>query len=154
MKTFQFPLQRVLNWRALQMRSEEEKLAGLQHALAALIHRDNALTATQLKSELELLGLPSIDGSDLQALAAFQSRIQSEREILKVNRTRCEAQIAEQRTKLLKARRAFRVLEKLREKRWRMWTYLSDREVEHTAADNYISKWSQAELEKDLGRRN
>jgi flagellar export protein FliJ len=146
-KTFRFPLQRVLDWRALQMRTEEEKLSGLQQTLAALVHRETALLAEQLKSEMELLGQPSIDGSDLQALASYQLRIQHERDALRANRVRCESQIAEQRTRLLKARKDCRVLEKLKDKRWRTWTYLSDREVEHTAAENYISKWVREELE-------
>ncbi len=148
MKSFQFPLQRVLDWRLLQMRTEEEKLAALQHTLAGLIHRENTLIAAQLKSELGLLTLPSIDGSDLQALAAFQLHMQSERESLRGSRRQCEAQIAAQRNRLVKARKDYRVLEKLKEKRWRTWTYLSDREVEHTAAENYISKWARSELEQ------
>src|SRR5713101_6439552 len=105
MKSFRFPLQRVLDWRALSLRTEEEKLGGLQHKLASFQHRENALTAAQLKSELGLLGLPSIDGSDLQAL------------------------------------KDYRVLEKLKEKRLRTWTYLSDRELENIAAESYISNW-------------
>ena len=129
------------------MRTEEEKLAALQRTLAALLHRENELTAAQLKSELELLGLASISGSDLQALAAFQLRMQNERETLKVRRRQAEAQAAAQRTRLMKARKDCRVLEKLKEKRWRMWMYLSDREVEQTAADNYMAKWAQSEAE-------
>ena len=148
MKSFHFPLQRVLDWRTLQMRTEEEKLAALQTTLSTLIHRDNQLTAAQLKSELSLLGSDCIEGSDLQALAAFQVRIRSEREVLNASRRKCEAQIVEQRNRLLKARKDYRVLEKLKEKRWKTWTYLSDREVEHTAAENYISQWARSAMER------
>jgi flagellar export protein FliJ len=149
-KSFQFPLQRVLDWRALQMRTEEEKLAALQQTLAALVHRENTLIAEQLKSEMGILGQPAIEGSELQALAAFQSRFQSERRSLRVDRTKCETEIAAQRKRLLKARKDFRVLEKLKEKRWRTWTYFSDREVEHTAAESYIAKWVRSENERKL----
>lgn len=147
MKTFHFPLQRVLDWRALQMRTEEEKLAGLQRSLSALIHRDNTLTAAEIKAELGLLKQPSISGPDFQALAAFQRRVKTERAALKAQRTQCEAQMAEQRKRLLKARRDFRVLEKLKERRWKSWTYLTEREIEATASEAYISKWSRSELE-------
>jgi len=44
-KSFKFSLQRVLDWRALQMRTEEEKLAMLQRKLAALAQREQSLTA-------------------------------------------------------------------------------------------------------------
>jgi flagellar biosynthesis chaperone FliJ len=132
------------------MRTEEEKLAGLQHKLGELVHLENAIIAAQLKSEMGILGLPSIEGSDLQALAAFQARIHVERAKLRVQRTQCEAEIAKQRNRLVKARKDFRVLEKLKEKRWRTWVYLSDREVEHTAAESYISKWVRSQDEGGL----
>src|SRR5580692_3335851 len=105
MKSFRFPLQRVLDWRTLQMRREEEKLGGLQNKLAGIVHRENAMMAAQVKSETELLGLTAIHGSDLRALAAFQLRMQNERAQLKATRIQCETQIVEQRKRLLKARR-------------------------------------------------
>jgi flagellar export protein FliJ len=130
------------------MRSEEEKLAALQHSLAALIHRENALIAADLNAELALLKLAAISGPDLQALAAFQKKMKTERGQLKIQRALCEKQIGEQRQRLLKARRDFRVLEKLKERRWKSWTYLAEREVEATAAEAYISKWIRTELEQ------
>jgi hypothetical protein len=53
----------------------------------------------------------------------------------------------EQRKRLLQARRDHTVLEKLKEKRLRTWSYLSDREIEETAAEAYISKWARNESE-------
>src|ERR1700722_19573907 len=129
------------------MRREEEKLGGLQNKLAGIVHRENALMAAQGKSETELLGLTAIHGSDLRALAAFQLRMQSERATLKATRIQCETQIVEQRKRLLKSRRDHTVLEKLKEKRFRSWSYLSDREIEETAAEAYISKWARNESE-------
>ena len=147
MKTFKFPLQRVLEWRALLMRTEEEKLATLQNKLAMLTARDQALTDSELKSEKELATSPSLNGLDLQQFAAFQSRVRSERMSLKATRAQCEAQLVEQRKKLLKARKDVRVLEKLRERRWEAWTYQNDREVETIAAEAYISKWARSDFE-------
>jgi hypothetical protein len=127
------------------MRSEEEKLAALQHQLSALVHRENALTAAELKSEMELLKLPAIHGFDLQALSSYQVRVRGERATLQAGRVQCEKQIAEQRKQLLKARKEFRVLEKLKEKRFKGWIYLNDREIEDNAAEAYISRWTQSE---------
>src|SRR4029077_1007221 len=132
MKSFQFPLQRVLDWRALRMRAEEEKLASLQQKLAAVVHRETVLTAAELRSETGLMEMPAIDGADLRALAAYQLRLRKERAALKAERTQCEALIADQRQRLLKARRDCRGLEKLKEKRKRMWTVQFDREIEAT----------------------
>jgi flagellar export protein FliJ len=147
MKSFRFSLQRVLDWRTLQMRQQEEKLGALQNTLAGIVYRENELMAAQVRSESSLLGLTSIDGSDLRALAAFQLRMQSERASLKAARSQCEAQVVEQRKLLLKARRDYRVLEKLKERRFRAWSYLSDRETEETAAEAYISRWVRTESE-------
>jgi flagellar export protein FliJ len=147
MKSFRFSLQRVLDWRTLQMRQEEEKLGGLQHKLSVIVHRENTLMAAQVKSESALLGLESINGSDLRALAAFQLRMQNERVSLRTARIQCETQIVEQRKRLLKARRDYKVLEKLKERRFQAWSYLSDRETEETAAEAYISKWARTESE-------
>src|SRR5580658_1506442 len=143
MKRFQFPLQRVFEWRSLQMRSAEEKLARLQEQQAGLVHRENALRAAEVKAAMGLLKLPTMDGSDLQSLAAFQLRMRSQRAELHAARARCQAEIVQQRTRVLIARRDFRVLEKLKEKRLQSWIYLTDREIENTAADAYLARWAR-----------
>jgi flagellar export protein FliJ len=149
MKSFQFPLQRVLDWRVVRMRAEEERLASLQRKLAALHHRETTLIAAELKAETGLLRLPAIDGSDLRALAAFQLRLRRERVALKAERAQCEAHIAEQRQRLLNARRDCRALEKLKDKRKRIWASLLDREIEETAAEAFLSQWARTELERE-----
>jgi len=143
MKRFQFSLERVLDWRSLQMRSAEEQLARLQEQQAGLVHRENALRAAELKAGMGLLKLPAMHGSDLQSLAAFQSRVRTERAELQVALSRLQAAIVQQRTRVLIARRDFRVLEKLREKRRQSWIYLSDREIENAAAEAYLSRWAR-----------
>lgn len=147
MKTFRFPLRRVLDWRAIQLRTEEEKLAALQHKLAAIVARAAALSDAELKTETDLAKSLTLTGMDLQRFAAFQLRVRSEHASLKASRVQCEAQIVEQRKRLLKARKEVRVLEKLREKRFETWTYLNDREVETIAAEAYISRWARSEFE-------
>ncbi len=88
-----------------------------------------------------MLGLTTIQGMELRALTGFKSRVAGERQTLQSNRAKCEAQIAEQRARLLKARKDCRVLEKLKETRKKEWKYQGDREVEETAAESYISNW-------------
>lgn len=144
MKSFHFSLQRVLDWRTLQLRAEEEKLAALAQQLASLIHREQSLNAAQRKSESGVLESAVIGGADLRALAGFQLRIRTERESLRAGRAQCEAQIAEQRKRLVRAHQDCRLLEKLKEKRLTAWTYLSARELEDTAAESYISRWLRA----------
>ena len=148
MKSFTFSLQRVLEWRELQVRTEEENLSTLQNKLAEVLHRENALVAAQLNAEMNLLGQPVVDGLEFRALAAFQVRVRHERVALAATRRKFEDQIAEQRKRLLKARKDWKVLENLKDRRKRVWTYLSDREIENTAAESYISNWVRSSAER------
>ena len=149
MKVFHFPLQRVLEWRALQMRSEEEKLSTIQNKLAEVLHHENALIAAQLNAEMNLLGRPVAEGSEFRALAAFQLRIRNERSSLVALRKKYDSEIAEQRKRLLKVRKDWKILENLKDKRKKTWTYLSDRELETTAAESYISSWIRSNAESE-----
>jgi flagellar biosynthesis chaperone FliJ len=148
MKAFHFPLQRVLDWRALQLRTQEEKLSMLQGKLAEVLHRENALLVAELNAEMHLLGQASVEGSEFRSLAAFQLRLRHERISLLASRRNYENLLAEQRIRLLKARKDCETVENLKEKRKTAWTYLTDRELENTAAESYISKWVRSNAEK------
>ena len=147
MKSFHFPLQRVLDYRELQMRTEEEKLSTIQNQLAEVLHRENALTVAQLNAEMNLLGRPLVEATEFRALSAFQLRVRSEKVSLLAARKNIETQVAEQRKRLLKARKDCKILENLKDRRKKAWTYLSDREVENTAAESYISNWARSNAE-------
>jgi len=147
MKTFRFPLQRVLEWRALQLRVEEEKLAGLQQQLASLLELREKLAAERNRSQAHLFASGTAAGSDLQTWALYQARLVKQQELLKTQLLQCEKLTLEQRQRLLKARTDHRVLERLKERRWRQWVYLNDRELEDSAAEAYLSKWSREDLE-------
>lgn len=147
MKTFRFPLQRVLEFRAIQMRTEEEKLSTIQNQLAEVLHRENALTAAQLNAEMNLLERPVVEAAEFRALSAFQLRIRSEKISLLAARKNLETQIAEQRKRLLKVRKDCKILENLKDRRLKAWTYLNDREIEDTAAESYISNWARSNAE-------
>jgi len=147
MKTFRFPLQRVLEWRALQLRVEEEKLAALQQQLASLLALREKLSAERNRSQAHLFASGTAAGSDLQTWALYQARLVKQQELLKTQMAQCEKLTLEQRQRLFKARTDHRVLERLKERRWRQWVYLNDREQEDTAAEVYLSKWSREDLE-------
>jgi len=147
MKIFRFPLQRVLEWRALQLRVEEEKLASLQQQLAALLQLREKLAAERNRSQSHLFATGTAAGSDLQTWALYQARLVKQQELLKTQLLQCEKLTLEQRQRLLKARTDHRVLERLKERRWKQWVYLNDRELEDSAAEAYLSKWSREDLE-------
>jgi putative NADH-flavin reductase len=123
------------------LRAEEEKLAGLQQQLEALRRQEEELATARNTSQARMLAAPSIVGSDLQTLAAFQSRVRKQQELVHAMLGKCEILVADQRQRLLKARTNHRILEKLKERRRRTWVYLNDQEIEETAAEAYLSKY-------------
>jgi flagellar FliJ protein len=147
MKTFRFPLQRVLEWRALQLRVEEEKLASLQQQLTSLLQMREKLASERNRSESHLFASGAAAGSDLQSWALYQARLARQQELLKTHLLQCEKLVLEQRQRLLKARTDHRVLERLKERRWRQWVYLNDRELEGTANEVFLSKWVREDSE-------
>ena len=147
MKAFRFPLQRVLEWRALQLRVEEEKLASLQQQMASLTQMQEKLTAARNRSETHLFASGTAAGSDLQSWALYQARLARQQDAIKKQIAQCNQFITEQRQRLLKARTDHRVLEKLKERRWRQWVYLNDRELEDTAAEVYLARWGREDSE-------
>ncbi len=145
MKAFRFPLEKVLDWRRLQMRAEEEKLTLLQQQLELLARRANALTSADLNSKLGVVKMGTVQAADLHALPAFQAQIKKERAAVAAEKIQCERRITVQRARLLKARKDYRVLEKLRERRLEAWTYSFNQELENAASDAYISKLIRGE---------
>ena len=147
MKAFRFSLQRVLEWRTVQLRAEEEKLAAITNRLDTVVHNINGLSAAELKTEQGVLSRTSVAGAELQALTAFRDRVRKHKVLLEREKLQCEKLMATQRTRLLKARQDLMVLEKLKDKRHKAWVYLNERELEALAADSFISKLVRAEGE-------
>ena len=103
MKIFRFPLQRVLEWRALQLRVEEEKLAGLQHQLTSLLQMRKTRGGAQ---PLPIAFVRLRDGGRIGSAdrALYQARLVKQQELVKTQLLQCEKLTLEQRQRLLKAR--------------------------------------------------
>jgi flagellar export protein FliJ len=137
---FRFPLDRVLDWRRIQMRAEEEKLAIEQQKLDQVTQRIQTLASAEMRSEWDVRKLETAGAGDLRALSAFQTRARKMNEALIAEKQKCEKQIVAQRARLIKARKDFRILEKLKERRHKTWMYLSEREIENIAAEAHLSR--------------
>jgi flagellar export protein FliJ len=137
---FRFSLERVLELRRLQLQAEEEKLARLQQQLEGIDQRANAIASTELRSEWALRKMPAVAAPDLHTLSDFQARVRKVQAALAVEKQRVTKEIQAQRARLLNARREFRVIEKLRERRFKVWQYQADREIEGLSADAHNSK--------------
>lgn len=90
-----------------------------------------------------VLSAPSIDSADLAALETYRQWVDRRQIELEGEAARLEAAIAAQRRTLLEASREFRLLEKLRERRFAEWKRLAETEFEAEAGELYLAKWQR-----------
>lgn len=143
MKTFQFPLQKALDWRRTQLQLAE---VHVQQQLAALANLDQAraeLEAIGHRTEIEVRQFRPLAGGDLSALGGFRLHVKARDKEIAGKRALCEKELAVRQTAMLEARRRCRLLERLKERRWAEWQSARDRELEDSAADSYLAQWTR-----------
>jgi len=143
MKAFRFKLQKVLEWREMQLQIAQEKLEQLQRQLDFLNQQEEKILAFYAEAECKMLACPVLTGCELQAMAGLKQRTQQQLDKVRVRQIECAALVADLRGRTLKARQDHLVLEKLREHRLQEWRYLSARELESTAAELYLATWTR-----------
>jgi flagellar biosynthesis chaperone FliJ len=142
MQTFQFRLERVLEWYTRQYELEERRLTVCLAALAEAKVAIAALLADRLSIEREVLSRQWIAAHDLASLSLYRIGAKKRELELNVIRDRCEKDVEAQRIKLQAAERRVRLLEKLRERRVAEYTYAETHELEELAQDAYFAKWA------------
>jgi len=146
MTTFQFPLQRALDWRRTQLQLAEARVEQ-QLAAAAAIDRARAdLDAMARRTEVEVRQFPALEGADLSALGSFRVASQVRRRELAARREECQRELAARRAVMLEARRRSRLLERLKERRFTEWQSVADRELDELAADSYLAQWARRRI--------
>jgi flagellar export protein FliJ len=143
MKSFQFPLQKALDWRGAELELAE---AALQRQLAVLADLDRAraeLQAAEVRSEAEVRAFNPLAGRDLAALGSFHIMLKAREKQLAARRVECRRELAARQADLLEARRRCRLLERLQERRRAEWQSAGDRELEELAADSYLAQWNR-----------
>lgn len=147
MKRFAFSLDRVLRWRATQLRLAESRLEQLQGSLrqteASLaqvaIDRDRALA--------DVIYRPVIESTELEGLENIKQYALRETERLRKLRERFLDEVRTQAAEVRERRRQKQLLEKLREKRYAEWEALASAELRQLADDSHLSKLVRESLE-------
>src|SRR5438105_83189 len=103
MKRFEFPLQRVADWREKQLTLEEIKLERLNADLSILDARRRALDTEQAAVDRTVVRA-TVSAEELQHIDAFRRYARNQRTLIAAQRAQAERLIAEQRTKLMEAR--------------------------------------------------
>ena len=142
MNAFRFPLERVLGWRRSELELEEHKFQQLVAAVAAVDREMADLAATRIQAETTVREWSSLSGSDLAALGSFRLYAVKKNTELAARRVVCARRVADGRNAMLEARRRFRLLERLRERRYEEWRLARDKELEDLASESYLARWA------------
>jgi hypothetical protein len=142
MTPFRFSLQRVLDWRRTQMELEEARLRQQAAAIADLDRARAELEAEGIAAEIAVREWSPLRGSELAALGSFRVGVRLKEGRIAALRAARERDLAGQRQAMLEARRRYRLLERLRDRRLEEWRAAADKELEDFAAEGYLARWS------------
>jgi hypothetical protein len=143
MKAFQFPLDKALDWRRIQLELEEARYKKQVAEIAGLDQRRAEIEASGIRAEIQVREWSPIAASDLTALGNFRLRVKSQESEIAKRRFEAAKKLAEQQKLMLDARRRCRLLERLKERRLAEWTAERDHELDEIAAESYLARWSR-----------
>ena len=141
MKAFQFPLEKALDWRRVQLELEEARYKQQLATLAALDRERAEVAAAGSLAETQVREWNPVAAGDLTALASFRLYVKAQETGIAARRREAELKLAEQQKLMLEARRRCRLLERLKERRRAEWAIARDRELEEVAAESYLARW-------------
>ena len=154
MTSFRFPLQKVLDWRRMQLELEEIKFKRQAAALAELDRARAELEAAGVKAEIQVRDWSPLAGCDLAALGSFRLAVKMKERDLALRRAECQEKLARQQSAMLEARRRCRLLERLKERRLSEWEREQNRDLEQLAAESYLAQWSQRRAQAPYNEGN
>jgi hypothetical protein len=141
MKSFRFLLERALDWRRMQFEMEEAAYKRELASLNELDRAETALTSEAALVEARIREAQDVSGKDLIAFGSYRLGLTARKEDLKVKRAEASRRAEERQISMVAARRRFRLLEKLKDRRLEEWTQSESRELEDLAADSYLARY-------------
>lgn len=141
MRNFQFPLEKVLNWRRTELKAEEARLAAWLAERARLDAARAEIRTARDRAGSRVIEAQAVDGIELESLAAYRQRL--EKELIALDRRRAQSgeEILKQRARVVDAHRRLRLLEKLKGRRLGEWQLALQLETESLASEAYLARW-------------
>ncbi len=143
MKSFHFPLQKVLDLRTTQLEVEEVRYKKQLAEVAELDRKRAEVEASGLRAETQVREWGAVASNELTALGSFRLRARKLQTQIQSHRIEAANAADAQYQKMLEARRRCRLLQRLKERRLAEWTVARDHEVEEIAAESYLARWSR-----------
>src|SRR6202041_3165777 len=146
MARFQFSLEKVLRWRAVELTTEEAKLKALvqQQLHLQTLLADVSAQRSQLISSLS--SMPDLRGDDLRTLTACGLRLRRNAENLAQQLLKCGRELSKQRRKYSEAKRRVRLLEELKNRRVQEWKYEEAALLEELASESFLANWNREHI--------
>ena len=146
MARFQFSLEKVLRWRAVELTTEEAKLKALvqQQLHLQTLLADVSAQRSQLISSLG--SMPDLRGDDLRTLTACGLRLRRNAEKLAQQLLKCGRELSKQRRKYSEAKRRVRLLEELKNRRLQEWKYEEAALLEELASESFLANWNREHI--------
>lgn len=141
MKAFQFRLQRVLQLRESEAKTEEAALEKLYAERTRLEQERDALTESLVRMSGATQGQQFLHPSQLVALDRFKDHVKREMTVFAQKLEAHQGKIDKQKARVVEARGRVKLMEKLREKRREEWQAASDRELDEVASDFSAAQW-------------
>ncbi len=145
MKSFEFQLQKALEWRQAQLELEEVKFKQHLAEVASLDSARAALQAAGSRAEVQVRGWQPVAGRDVTALGGYRLRVRAQEQEIAGRRAQRQTALEKQQAAMLEARRRCRLLEKLKERRKNEWQTAGNRELEELAAESFLAAWVRGE---------
>ena len=145
MKSFQFNLQRILEFRHTRLTEEERKLKLVQMELKGVDRQLEDLLRARDQAAIDLASAADLRGEDLRALAGFKTRLKRSELALRQRQALCIQKLRRQQEAYLVSRRDHRLLEELRKRRFAEWQQATNRELDQLASDLFLARWERSE---------
>jgi flagellar export protein FliJ len=143
MTPFRFRLEKVLEWRRIQLEQEEARFRHQSDALAAIDRSRAELEAAGIRAEVQVREWSPLAGNDLAALSAYRAHVRRSESRLAEERQACQRELAARKRDLLEAQRRCRLLERLKERRFGEWREGFDRELQELASESFLARWNR-----------
>lgn len=148
MRKFSFPLERVLKWRQLEARIEENKLETVRGQLRqineqradldrSLAEAESTTSEAQRRPSLYPEGFSALE---LAAVGAFRRHVAAGQARLAAARSECLLRLHAQSAALVRKHRNVKLIEKLKEHKVASWAAELDREIVQQAEETYSAR--------------
>jgi len=142
MSAFQFTLERVMRWRAVELAREQSKLETLIQNQVR-IQRQIAALGEERSKLPSISAFPDLRGQDFRAAAAYGLRLKRQLTNLEQLSAKCQRELAAQRKKYNEAKQRLRLLEELKTRQFSRWQYEQNLQMEALASESYLASWGR-----------